>query len=366
MFLFSIFPIFLLLSLTRSDLLTCLPFQLSRFVGEKKITRHLNHFSFFICSSWHLIQRSFASSPREEDDEGNENGSNEKDRDDDNPEAEISRAQTIRGALVQPGIPRPPVMLALKVSKPVMPGVMHHMFVNDAAWIKALREQAKDRVFYVGAFWQKGGDAEPAVDETSTTDGLENIEETLTEIQKTSGTTDTVPSPAAEEQGKKVQTPAERAAAEAAESAALAAQEESEREAKLNELLVGFKENEPEKKKEEPAPANKRRRGRRGDAGKSETDSESAPTRVSPLALAEMHSVGTMCRVYWQQTVLADAPIMLALIGLHRVKAVGSVEGSSPLLVKMEHHPEPAFIKGDPLKAHAREIQDLLNKMYSY
>ena len=53
-------------------------------------------------------------------------------------------------------------MLAIKVAQPVLPGLMHHMFIgpNDAAWIKAVRELGQDQQFYVSAFWERSPEAE--------------------------------------------------------------------------------------------------------------------------------------------------------------------------------------------------------------
>ena len=53
-------------------------------------------------------------------------------------------------------------MLSIKVAQPVLPGLMHHVFVgqNDAAWIKAMRELGQDQQFYVSAFWERSPEAE--------------------------------------------------------------------------------------------------------------------------------------------------------------------------------------------------------------
>lgn len=75
----------------------------------------------------------------------------------------IHKVEAIGGAIMDPGIPRPPVMLAIKTSKPVLPGVMHHMFVSDAEWIKALRDQGRDRMFFVSAFWEKTPQADAVI-----------------------------------------------------------------------------------------------------------------------------------------------------------------------------------------------------------
>lgn len=138
------------------------------------------------------------------------------------------------------------------------------------------------------------------------------------------------------------------------------AAEEAEREAKLQELLSAFKDKEAAEKE-----AKEKAKEKETESGEDEEKAAKVRgSRVSPLTLAEMQSVGTMCRVYFQQSVLSDAPIMMALVGLHRVRAVGAVEGTRPLRVKVEHHREPPFIHGDPLKAHAREILDLLRTMH--
>ena len=214
--------------------------------------------------------------------------------------------------------------------------------------------------------------------------GLEDIEQALSDSQKTVDSKAHVGDDAnsaaalAETARLAALTPAERQAAEQAKI-----------NAKLDELVIKpeldtlakEKEKEEKEREEEEAKtklkkASKVKRTRasasassaaaasieeamKGDSG----NGGNTKARVTPLTLADMQSVGTMCRVYWQQSVLTDAPIMLAMIGLHRVRAISAVPNSVPLMVKVEHFPEPALVKGDEHRAYAREITKLLTKM---
>jgi hypothetical protein len=58
----------------------------------------------------------------------------------------VGKVKQIKGALMQSHVPQLPVLLACKVARPVMPGSVHHIFVDDQAFIEALKKQGRDRV----------------------------------------------------------------------------------------------------------------------------------------------------------------------------------------------------------------------------
>ncbi len=193
------------------------------------------------------------------------------------------------------------------------------------------------QIFYVGAFWEKVGVDNTASASTSassdddSTSGLDNFEESIRKAQddaKASETTATIASTA----------DTVTAVTESKIADPLDPKEASEKAAaeQLKQLETVFLSNKKDKDgkdgkdgkdklKEDETTSDSKTPGKNA-RRRSSSEPRGSQASVAPATLAHIHQVGVMCRVYWQQNTLADSHVMLALIGLHRIKATGVVQ----------------------------------------